>query len=87
MRTATIIAALSLLSTMSQAQDNTLKSRAELTNDEETSRYDDVVRFFGELQTRSPLVRIETFGHSVEGRALPLVVLIDPPALDRPWLA
>jgi hypothetical protein len=64
---------------MSQAQDNTLKSRAELTNYEETSRYDDVVRFFNELQKRSPRVRIETFGHSVEGRAMPLVILSDPP--------
>ncbi|MEK6407513.1 MAG: M14 family metallopeptidase [Acidobacteriota bacterium] len=79
MRTLGLIAALSLLSIMSLAQDNTLKSRAELTNYEETSRYDDVLRFFGELQTRSPLVRIETFGHSVEGRALPLVILSDPP--------
>ncbi len=79
MKTLKVIAALLLLSTMSQAQDNTLKSRAELTNYEETSRYDDVLRFFAELQKRSPLVRIETFGHSVEGRALPLVILSDPP--------
>jgi len=64
---------------MSQAQDNTLKSHAEATNYEETSRYDDVLRFFDELQKRSPLVRVETFGHSVEGRALPLVILSDPP--------
>ena len=61
------------------AQENHLKSRAELTNYEETSRYDDVLRFFDELQKQSPLVRIETFGHSVEGRALPLVILSDPP--------
>jgi hypothetical protein len=61
------------------AQENQLKSHAELTNYEETSRYDDVLRFFNELQKRSPLVRIETFGHSVEGRALPLVILSDPP--------
>src|SRR5205809_4094166 len=79
MRTGLLIAALLLLSTMSQAQDNTLKSHAELTNYEETSRYDDVLRFFDELQKRSPLVRVETFGHSVEGRALPLVILSDPP--------
>jgi Zinc carboxypeptidase len=61
------------------AQENHLKSRAELTNYEETSRYDDVLRFFDELQKQSPLVRMETFGHSVEGRALPLVILSDPP--------
>jgi hypothetical protein len=61
------------------AQENQLKSHAELTNYEETSRYDDVLHFFDELQKRSPLVRMETFGHSVEGRALPLVILSDPP--------
>jgi hypothetical protein len=82
MRTVTLIAALSLLSIISQAQEKTLRSRAELTNYEETSRYDDVLRFFGELQKRSPLVHIETFGHSVEGRALPLVILSDPPISD-----
>jgi hypothetical protein len=79
MRTGLPIAALLLLSTMSQAQDNTLKSHAELTNYEETSRYDDVLRFFDELQKRSPLVRVTSFGTSVEGRALPLVILSDPP--------
>src|SRR5713101_5026414 len=79
MRTGILIAVLLLLSFMSQAQDNTLKSHAELTNYEETSRYDDVLRFFDELQKRSPLVRVETFGHSVEGRVLPLVILSDPP--------
>jgi hypothetical protein len=82
MKTATLIAAFLLLNTMSQAQEPLLKSRAELTNYEETSRYDDVLRFFGELQKRSPLVRVETFGHSEEGRALPLVILSDPPISD-----
>ena len=77
-RTLSLIAALSLLTVMSQAQTQ-LKSHAELTNYEETSRYDDVLRFFAELQKRSPLVRVETFGHSEEGRALPLVILSDPP--------
>jgi hypothetical protein len=62
-----------------QAPDPPLQSRAERTNYEETSRYDDVTHFFAELQKRSPLVRVETFGRSQEGRALPLVVLADPP--------
>jgi len=83
MKIALALSCLSLL-TMSDrspvlAQENQLKSHAELTNYEETSRYDDVLRFFNELQKRSPLVHIETFGHSVEGRALPLVILSDPP--------
>lgn len=79
MKTLKVIVALSLLNVMSQAQENQLKSRPEITNFEETSRYDDVLRFFAELQRRSTLVRIETFGHSEEGRGLPLVILADPP--------
>jgi len=56
-----------------------LKTRAELTEYEETSRYEEVVRFLSELQRRSPLIRVETFGRSQEGRELPLAVLSDPP--------
>ncbi len=61
------------------AQDDQLKSRPELTNYEETSRYEDVMRFFTELQKRSPLVKLETFGQTVEGRAMPLVILSTKP--------
>jgi zinc carboxypeptidase len=81
MRLAAVFAAFFLMGgrLTGHTQEDKLKSRAELTNFEETSRYDDVLRFFDELQKRSPLIRIETFGHSVEGRALPLVILSDPP--------
>ena len=58
---------------------NDLKSRAEATNFEETSRYDDVIQFMTELQKRSPLVRVETFGTSQDGRKLPLMILSEPP--------
>lgn len=61
------------------AQEPDLLSRAERTNFEETSRYAEVVEFFQELQRRSPLVRMETFGKSVEGRDLPLAIIADPP--------
>jgi Zinc carboxypeptidase len=56
-----------------------LKSHAELTDFKETSRYDDVLKFFSTLQERSPLVHVEYFGKSQEGRNLPLVVLASPP--------
>lgn len=56
-----------------------LKTRAEATNFEETSRYDDVMAFIGELKKRSPLVRVEDFGTTVEGRKMPLMILSDPP--------
>jgi zinc carboxypeptidase len=82
MRIFAVVAALLLLNLMSQAQNERLKSRAEQTNYEETSRYDDVLRFFDELQKQSPLVRVQSFGTSVEGRSLPLVVLSDPPISD-----
>jgi zinc carboxypeptidase len=85
MTTRTILSflcAIGVLSGVVQAQDVRLKSHAEQTNYEETSRYDDVLRFFGELQKQSPLVRVQSFGTSVEGRALPLVTLSDPPISD-----
>jgi len=56
-----------------------LRTRAEATNFEETSRYDDVIAFIGELQKQSPLIRVENFGTSVEGRKLPLMILSNPP--------
>ena len=70
---------LSLWSTAAQTPVELLKTRAELTNYQETSRYEDVLRFFDELQKRSPFVRVEIFGRSQEGRALPLIILSDPP--------
>ena len=79
MKSTCALVSLLLFNIMIQAENDNLKSHAELTNYQETSRYDDVLRFFGELQKRSPLVRLTSFGSSVEGRALPLVILSDPP--------
>src|SRR6266704_7146684 len=62
-----------------QTPENSLKTRAELTNYEETSRYDDVVRFFNQLQQSTSPMRLENFGQSHEGRALPLAILSEPP--------
>ena len=55
------------------------KTRAELTNYEETTRYEEVLNFIAELQKRSPLLRLESFGKSEEGRMLPLMILSDSP--------
>jgi hypothetical protein len=65
--------------TMPRAQNDQLKSRAELTNYEETSRYDDVAQFIGELQKRTDKLRVESFGRTEEGRDLPLMIFADPP--------
>ena len=56
-----------------------LKTRAELSNYEETSRYDEVLAFIDELQRQTPLLRVENFGTTNEKRALPLMILADPP--------
>ena len=62
-----------------QGSDDKLKSRAELTSYEETSRYEEVLNFIAELQRRSSLIRLESFGKSEEGRSLPLMILSDSP--------
>src|SRR5262245_26179182 len=64
---------------MPRSHDNQLKSRAEQTNFEETSRYEDVLRFIAELQKRTDKLRVESFGKTVEGRDLPLMIFADPP--------
>ncbi len=54
-----------------------LRSRAEATGYEESSSYDDVRTFIAELQKCSPLIKVENFGTTVEGRKLPLLILSD----------
>ncbi len=44
-----------------------------------TSRHRDVVDFCERLAKESPLVRMGTLGTSQEGRALPLLIVADPP--------
>ena len=65
--------------TMPKIQDDKLKTRAELSNYEETSKYNEVLAFIAELQKRSNRLRVESFGRSGEGRELPLMILADPP--------
>jgi len=69
-------------SQMTKAQDDPLKSRPEVTEYAETSRYEDVMRFIAELQKRSANLKVESFGKSEEGRELPLMILADPPIAD-----
>src|SRR5262249_16134266 len=64
--------------TLAQSDDK-LKSRAELTNYEETTRYQEVLDFIAELQRPSPLVRLEYCRKSEEGRMLPLMILSESP--------
>ena len=67
------------------AQHDPLRTRAEISNYEETSSYADVERVVGALSA-SPLVHLESFGRSEEGRELPLLV-ISQPKVDTPAAA
>jgi hypothetical protein len=51
------------------------RTKAERTRYEETGRYDEVVSFCRRLAGASPLACYASFGHSGEGRELPLLIL------------
>ncbi len=60
------------------AQSADMRTRAEITNYEETSTYADVTRVIDGLVATSSLVHTESFGKTEEGRDLPLMVISDP---------
>ena len=66
-----------------QSQPDALQTRPERSNFEETSRLEDVTAFLAALTKKSPLVRVQTFGTTEEGRAMPLVTLSNP-AVSKP---
>ena len=59
------------------------KTVAEATEFRSTSLYQDVMRFIEAIQRIDRDVRVETFGTSVEGRPLPLLV-VGPPGISDP---
>ena len=66
------------MATTASAQSGDMRTRAEISNYEETSSYADVMRVIDGLIATSPLVHTESFGKTEEGRDLPLVVISDP---------
>lgn len=52
---------------------------AEASHFTATSRYADVVEFIQQLQRQSSRIRVETLCQSTEGRAVPLLLIGDPP--------
>jgi len=77
MRSLTVVA-LCLVTAAVSAQSADMRTRAEITNYEETSTYADVTRVIDGLVATSPLVYTESFGKTEEGRELPLIVISDP---------
>ncbi len=51
------------------------ETRAERSNYRETSSYADVMAFLTQVADLSPRIRLTSFGYSLEGRSLPLVVV------------
>jgi hypothetical protein len=65
--------------TTAAGQSSDMRTRAEISNYEETSTYEDVTRVIdGLVATAGSLVYTESFGKSEEGRDLPLLVISDP---------
>jgi len=72
--------------------DGQPQTRAERTDYQETSHYEDVISFIGNLQTRGAPISVQYIGTSTKGRGIPLVIasrpLVASPAhahrLDKP---
>jgi hypothetical protein len=60
------------------AAQQKLLTAAESSGFQATSRHADIIEFITQLQSHSPLVRVETMATSAEGRPLPLVIIGDP---------
>jgi dipeptidyl aminopeptidase/acylaminoacyl peptidase len=75
----TLLVTASLRPPLANSQAPPLQTVAEKSDYKATSRYADVVAFCDDLAKQSPLVRVETFGTTFQGRKLPVMVVADPP--------
>jgi hypothetical protein len=76
MRQALLLAVIAATSLSAQPPD--LRTRAEVSNYEETSTYDDVMRIVKAVAAGSALANYESYGRTEEGREMPLLVLSEP---------
>ncbi len=76
MRQALLLAVIVATSVSAQTPD--LRTRAEISNYEETSTYDDVMRIAKAVAAGSALANYESYGRTEEGREMPLLVLSEP---------
>lgn len=61
-----------------EAQAPDLRTRAETSNYEETSTYDDVMRVVKGILSASALATYESYGKTEDGREMPLLILSEP---------
>src|SRR4051812_3661414 len=73
-----VVALLLAATTVMSGQTADMRTRAEISNYEETSTYADVMRVIDGLAATSPLVYTDSFGKTEEGRELPLIAISDP---------
>jgi hypothetical protein len=67
-----------IVATSVSAQTPDLRTRAETSNYEGTSTYDDVMRIVKAVAARSPRAHYESYGRTEEGREMPLLILSEP---------
>jgi len=65
--------------TKSSGTPSDLLTTAERSAFQSTSRHEEVMALLRAIAKRSPLATLTTFGQSVEGRDLPLLIIADPP--------
>jgi hypothetical protein len=71
---------LAIMQTSGSSANHTPRpTRADRSGFTETTRYDEVIAYVRDVAAGSPRVRMESFGASEENRALPLVLIGDPP--------
>ncbi|MDP2956302.1 MAG: M14 family metallopeptidase [Longimicrobiales bacterium] len=67
--------------------EDLLLTRAERSDFRETTRYDEVMDLVERLAAASPQIHLTTYGYTMEGRALPLLVIGAPDASPESVLA
>jgi hypothetical protein len=73
---AAVVFCLSATAAVAGAQDvSSLRTAPERTGFRETTRYADVVAWMERVAAASPVIHLDTFGYTLEGRALPLAVV------------
>jgi dipeptidyl-peptidase 4 len=65
------------------SQNNKLKSRAEVSNYEETSLFSDIMSFLTFCKSKSGDLQLEYFMKSAESKDIPLAVISDKNILDK----